>query len=143
MAFEIPGQMLGVLEAAADLSEKQFYCVKIDSNGAIALAGAGEAAVGVLQNKPVAAEAAEVMVMGTTKAVAGAAISKGALVASDANGKLKAAVLGKTDTSDAGAAADPLIGSHVLGVALEAATADLQVISIQLLHLGAVPTTAA
>ena len=142
MAFEQPCFKLGVLQAASDLSAKQYYFAKVVSGG-LDLAGAGEAAIGVIQNKPLLNEAVELTVLGVTKVVAGAAITKGVPIASDSAGKAKAAVLGKVDTSDAGAAADPVIGSYVMGIALEAATADLQIISALILHLGVAPTTAA
>lgn len=142
MAYEIPGFKLGVLPANADLSAKQYYGVKVVSGGIDVVSAAGGVAVGILQNKPVSGEAAEVTVLGVSKAIGSGALSKGALVAFDSNGKLKAAVLGKTDTSDAGAAADPLLGSHVIGILLEDCAADLALTTVLLLHLGAVPTTA-
>ena len=101
------------LIAGADLSAKQFYAVKLDSNGAAVVAGDGEDAVGILQNKPASGQAATVRVVGISKFVAGGAISLPNRVASDANGKAKAAVAGRTNTSDAGASADALLGSFV------------------------------
>lgn len=71
--------------AAADLSDKQYYLVKLVA-GEMALCGAGEFGY-ALQNKPVAAEAAEVEKVGLTNCTAGAAIAANALVTSDANGK--------------------------------------------------------
>lgn len=129
--------------AGADLSAKQFYLIKLNSSGEAVLAGAGEAAIGVLMNAPASGAVARVRVWGKCKAIASAAIAKGALVASDSAGKLKAAVLGKTDTSDSGASADALIGSHVLGITLQSSSADGDVIEIRIIHAGAVPTTAA
>lgn len=65
--------------AAADLSDKQYYGVKIDSSGNIALAGEGDIAVGILQNKPGAAgRAACVAVGGVSKVVGGATVAAGA-----------------------------------------------------------------
>jgi hypothetical protein len=142
MAYEIP--VLDItLTAAADLSAKQFHAVKVDSNGAAALAGAGENVIGVLQNKPASGQAASVRVYGITKLVAGAAITKGAVVAADASAKGKAASASVVNTSDAGAASDPVIGSYAFGIALEAASADLEVIAVLLTHQGAIPTTTA
>ena len=133
MAVEIPGKVVGILVAAADLRTKQFYCVKVDSAAKIALcSAAGESVFGVLQNDPNTGEAAAVMTTGVTKAVAGAALAAGAYVTTDANGKLKAVVLGRTDTSDAGAAADALLGSNVLGQLLEASTADGDIVTLSL-----------
>ena len=131
------------LLAAADLSAKQFYAVKVDSNGKAALAGAGEHAIGVLQNKPTSGNAATVRISGATKMVASAAIAAGAVVAATAAGKSVTATKASTNTSDAGVAADALVGSNVLGVALTAAGADLDVHEVCITHSGAVPTTAA
>lgn len=105
MAYEVPlGQI--TLVAASSLATKQYYFVKIDSNGQAALAGAGESAIGVLQNKPAANEAATVVPLGLTKVVAGGSLTAGNNVAADASGKAVAA---------AGSAA-------VLGVALDGAS---------------------
>lgn len=131
------------LIAAADLSAKQYFMVKVDSAGKAALAGAGDFCIGVLQNKPEAGQPATVRILGKTKVIAGGSLSAGAKLAADANGKAKAAVAGKTDTSDTGGAADALIGSNVVGIACEDSGADLQVVSMILVHAGAVPTTAA
>ena len=139
---EIPGFNLSLI-AATDLSAKQHYLVKIDTNGKAALAAAGEAAAGVLQDKPASGAVGTVQTSGVSRCVAGEAIAKGALVASNASGKAKPAVLGKTDTSDVGAAADPLIGSHVIGIALTAAGAEDEEFSLLIQPRGAVPTTAA
>jgi hypothetical protein len=131
------------LLAAADLSAKQFYAVKVDSNGKAALAGAGEVAIGVLQNKPGSGQAATIRIAGATKMVASAAVAAGALVAANAAGKSVTATKATTNTSDAGGAADPLVGSHVMGVALTAAGQDLDVHEVLLINAGAVATTAA
>ena len=84
----------GGTTAAADLSTKQFYAVKMTSTG-INLAGDGERVDGVLQNKPTAlGQAAEVETLGLTKAIGADAIAQGASVASDANGKFVTAASG-------------------------------------------------
>lgn len=142
MAYEIPGFKLGVLPANADLSSSQYLGMKVVAGGIDLMSTAGGVAIGILQNKPVSGEAAEVTVLGVSKAVGGATLSKGAIVAFDSAGKLKAAVLGKVDTSDAGAAADPVIGSHAVGILLEDAVLN-GLTTVLLLHLGLVPTTAA
>lgn len=133
------------LAASGDLSTKQYYLVKIDSNGQVAVAGAGEAAIGVLQTKPSAqGDVCSVAPLIGTKliALAGGSFSPGAFLAANASGKLVSATKGKVDTSDAGAAADPLIGSHVVGIALETG-ADGSYVQFMAIALGAVPTTAA
>lgn len=144
MAYEIPVFDLGTLVTAADLSANQFQPVKVDGNGKVALcSAAGEAVVGVLQDKPGAGQVAQVRVAGVTKAKAGAAFSAGALLKTNAAGKVIAAAAATVNTSDAGTAADPVVGSHVLGLALEPATGADQIVSVLLLPMGAVPTTAA
>lgn len=116
MAYEIPGQTVS-FEAAADLSGNQFYGVKLTAAHTVNVAGNGEKIVGVLQNKPAAAgNAATVVLDGITKAVAGAAISVGDEVSLDANGKFVTAAIGDT----------------VAGVAVDAASADGDVISVVL-----------
>ena len=107
--------------AAADLSAKQFFCVKVTAENAVNLAGAGEAVDGVLQNKPTSGQEATVWGVGsTTKAVAGAAVAAGADVTPDANGKLVTAGT----------------GDYILGRALFAASADLERISVFITNQG-------
>ncbi len=77
MAFEIPVSTLGTQVAAADLRTKQFYAVKIDSSSKMALAGAGENAIGILQNKPNINQAASVETLGVTKAKYGNTVTAG------------------------------------------------------------------
>lgn len=82
------------LVAAADLSTKQYNVVKIDSNGQAAVAGAGEAGIGILVNNPVAGQSASVQIGGVAKAKAGGNITAGAAVAANASGVLVAATTG-------------------------------------------------
>lgn len=123
VAFEqsIPGGDVSI-PAAADLSAKQHYCVKVNSSGQVALCdAAGEIAHGVLQNKPDAqAKAASVRTLGVTKVVAAAAIEEGAVVTPTAAGKV---------TTGYGA-------DRVLGIALEPAAADGDVIPVMLTPMG-------
>lgn len=129
--------------AGADLSTHQFKAVKLDTNGNVVLSGVGELAIGILQNKPANGQPATVRISGVSKMIAGGAIGAGVAVASDANGKAKAAVAGRTNTSDAGSTTDALLGSHAIGLTTEAATADGHVISVLIQQMGALPTTAA
>lgn len=142
MSFQGHGTDITVA-AGADLSLKQFYAVKLDANAQVVAAGAGEDAIGVVQNKPKLGEMATVRIAGITKMVAGAAIAAGARVASGAAGKGKTAVAAYTNTSDAGAAQDALVGSFSLGHALEAAAGDGIVFALLIARSGALPTTAA
>jgi hypothetical protein len=141
MAFQQNGLDI-TLVAGADLSAKQFYAVKVNSSGRAVLAAAGEAAVGFLQNDPASGQAGTIRVGGVSKAVAGGSVAAGALVTSNVDGKVVAHTGGRTDTSDSGAAADPLIGSNVIGVALTGGASG-EVISVLVTLAGAVPTTAA
>ncbi len=119
MAYEgalcnIPG-----LKAGADLSTKQFFAVKVDTDGDVVLAGAGEVAVGILQDKPAAdGRAATVADGGVSKCVFGATVAPGALVMSDANGKLITATTGNyvigicREGGDADEIGSVILGSH-------------------------------
>jgi hypothetical protein len=110
------------LLAGADLSAAQFRFVKTNSAGAAVLAGAGEMANGAVQNDPESGQAALVDISGVTKVEAAAAITTGALVASDAAGKAVAA------TSD----------DYALGTAMETGAAD-RIISVLFQPSGVVP----
>lgn len=85
--FTIPGAL-----AAADLSAKQFYCVKKNTTaGQYALCTVdGEPVAGVLQNKPSAAgAAAEVRAAGVTKVLAAETLTAGDFWGTDSAGKAK------------------------------------------------------
>jgi hypothetical protein len=87
MAYEISNYSVKVsLVAGADLSTKQYTFVKLDSSGqAVAAAAATDIPIGVLQNAPTSGQEAEVLIVGGTKIVAGAAIGEGALVGTSAS----------------------------------------------------------
>lgn len=109
MALEAPGLDVGFLTANSDLSAKQFYVVKVtgaDLKVDLASTG-GEAALGILQNKPTAGQAADVRFSGISKAVAGAAYSRGTMLMTDTSGRLITATA----------------GNHPVAYALEAAAA--------------------
>jgi hypothetical protein len=131
------------LLAAADLSAKQFHLIKIDGTGKAALAGLGEDAIGVLQNKPASGQAATVRINGKSKVVADVALTAGQLVKSSVDAQAAVATKGSTNTSDAGAAADALVGSNVVGVVLEGTANAGEIASILILQMGVIATTAA
>lgn len=112
MGFEIPLYNI-TLEAAADLSNNQYYAVKVDSNGKAALAGAGENAVGILQDVPSQGQAATVMVLGTSKVIYGATVTAGQKLMVDTNGKAVPY-----------AAPGAGVTNHVIGIALSSGQAD-------------------
>lgn len=121
--------------ASSDFSASQFFFAVCDANGQAALAAAaGVPVVGTVQNKPSLNQPATIRPFGISKCVAGAAIAKGALVATDATGRAKAA---SALVAASGA------GSNVVGIALDDATAAGQVFSLLILQLGLTPTTAA
>ena len=111
MPYEIPFNKIS-LEAAADLSAQQYKYVKVDAAGkAAAIAAATDLPIGVLQNKPLAGAAAEIMVDGVTKLQADAALTPGALIGTSADGQADVKVLG-TDITE-----------HANGIVLEGAAA--------------------
>lgn len=100
MAYEISNYSVKVtLVAGADLSSAQYKFVKLNSSGqAVICAAATDIPIGVLQNDPASGAEAEVLVVGGTKIVAGAAIGEGALLGTSSAGKAVALVAG-TDTT--------------------------------------------
>lgn len=86
------------IPANADLSTNQYFFVKITNSsgtGQVALAGDGEFAIGVLQNKPSAAgDVAKVAISGIAKVEAGGSITAGDPVAVDASGNAVSASSG-------------------------------------------------
>ena len=104
------------LEAAADLSGKQYYFVSVDTNGKAALTGDDGNPIGVLQNKPTAGQAATICIDGVTKVYVGteSGLGAGYNVGCDSNSAAKV-----SDT-----------GSFRLGVTLEDPTADGDIVSM-------------
>lgn len=86
MSYEKPLEKVSLM-AAADLTAKQYYGVKVDNTGKIVLAGDGESAIGVLQDTPDNGQIGTVMTLGITFAKAGDAITAGSNVACDAAGE--------------------------------------------------------
>lgn len=94
MAYEESAVMV-TLPANGDLSASQFKFVKLNSSGRLVACGAGEAAVGVLQDDPRAAgRAGAVAIGGIVKAKAEGNVAAGAAVASDADGGVVTAATG-------------------------------------------------
>ncbi len=111
MAIEMLHFDIGFLKAAGDLSTKQHLFMKISAEDTADTAGAGEAIIGVLQNKPaVAGRACEIRRLGVSKLTAGGTVTVGAKLKSDSSGRgvaastgdlyggicLEAATIGKT-----------------------------------------------
>ncbi len=108
------------LPAAVDLRTKQYFFVQVDSNGELALAGAGQRGYS-LQDKPNAGEYGEFRVVGVAKITIGAAVTPDDLVTSDAAGK----------------AVPAAVGQSINGQALTGASNDGEVISILVPAAGA------
>jgi hypothetical protein len=133
------------LLAAADYSGagNQYRAVDVDSNGkAVKASAAGQSASVSCRTSP-APVRLQPSVWRRLEGGSRRAVTAGALLKCDAQGRVVAASAGVTNTSDAGAASDPLIGSFVIGRALAAAGAAGEIIPVLVEPQGAVPTTAA
>lgn len=102
--------------AGADLTTHLFKCVKSNgtANQVVVAAAAGDEILGVIQNAPNTGQPAAVCIAGSSFAIAGAAITTGALLTSDATGRVVTAAA----------------GNSLIGHALEAASAANQRILI-------------
>jgi hypothetical protein len=119
MAFEyVDTQAKISLTAGADLSAKQFNFVKLSGTTVVAVAAATDIPLGVLLNAPKSGQTAEVAVSGVVKLLAGAAISAGAIVGTNATGGAVALTAG-TDTT-----------KYILGQAVTAAGASKDIITV-------------
>ncbi len=117
----VTNQNIGTSYAAdADMSSKQFYIVKQTGAESCAVAGAGEKAVGISENNPLATEAVAIVTLGMTKVVTDGTtpIAIGDSLMADANGK---AVKASTTADEA------------IGIAAGVSTADGVVIAINVL----------
>lgn len=119
MATEHPSVEISRL-AASDLSASQFCAVTLNSSGKLALASAGATALGLLQDKPEAADRAGlVAVSGVTKAKAGGSWS------------LTSGLVPLTPGTG-GKLVEAGTGDVVLAVALEASGGDGEVVTVLL-----------
>lgn len=119
MASCIPGNVLSNLTAENDLSALQYHI--LEAGGTVGQAdvcdGATDKPIGVLQNKPTAGQAVSYMVDGTTKLVAGGAITAGDEVGTKNDGR------GVTKTADA---------DWVIGRARTSSTTNGDIIEVEL-----------
>jgi len=120
MAYEFSNYAVkATLVAGEDLSAKQYHFVKIDGAGAaVAVSGATDRPLGVLQNNPTAGQEAEVLISGGTKVAAGGTAAAGAPLF--ANGSAKAVTLAFGTTATAAYAVGTFVTS---GVSTSVATA--------------------
>ena len=100
MAYELPVLKIPGLTAAADLSGKQFYFVKLTAAKKVNVCTAAtDKPIGILQNKPTANQPAEVMAIGISKVSSDAALSLGDLIGPSADSQADAKVPG-TDLTE-------------------------------------------
>lgn len=132
MAYEIPGDVRTV-EAVGDLSGSYLKFVKFAGATLVAVNNAGDAAYGVLQNKPnkpsdsgvfkgAERSAASVMINGISRVVAAKALAAGVAVYLSADGSV-------TDVVNAG---------HCVGQTVTAASGAGKLCSIEIKPLGSV-----
>jgi len=94
MKGDMPVQNITLL-ADANCSAKRYYAVKVAADGQFEVAGAGDNAIGILQNTPEAGQAGQIMCLGVSYAVYGGIVTAGQNLKADAAGKLVTA--GGTD----------------------------------------------
>lgn len=132
MAYEVNVGQDFSWDASADLSAKQFYLAVLNSSKQIAVAGANVGCLGVIQDGGAAAgRRAVVRYGGISKVVCGGNFNAGDKLASDANGKAVKA----TAASVSAGTPEPLAGSLVIGIALEAGASG-ETSTILLTHSG-------
>jgi hypothetical protein len=131
------------LNAGESLASHKGGFVKLSGATVVKCGVGGAGAIGVLENAPASGEVAYFSPLDgrVVEVLCGATLSAGAPITCDANGKAKAIVNNTTNTSDAGAAADPLLGSNQLGYLLQDGV-DGALVSAWVQHIGAIPTTA-
>lgn len=105
---------IGTDASAADLSGNQFYGAKMSAAGWVLCSVLGEPCDGIIQDGTETDKSLKVEVSGRSKAVAGAAVAKGALVTVNAAGKFITAAS----------------GHYIFGRAMEAAAADGDIFSV-------------
>ena len=116
MSFGARNDVQETFIAGGDLSSDQFHFVKLGAGSLVVQAGAGERAIGVLQNDPIAGRAARVAIGGLCRVEAcggGTAIVAGDPLKSDADGM---AVKAGTDKDKA------------IGIAMEDCSANNKII---------------
>lgn len=112
MAYCSPEIKLTGLKAAADLSAKQFYLVKLTAANTVNVCAAvTDVPIGVLQNTPTSGQAAEITSVGVTKVSADAALSAGDIIGSSADGQAQTVTVGTETTV------------YIVGQVIEATTA--------------------
>lgn len=119
MAFELRGRTF-TFKAGEDLSEKQYAIVKLATDGTVVTCSAvNDDMLGVVQNNPNVGQAAEVMLTGISRVIAGANLTAGQRVTTTNEGKATPEVEGSysfgrvLETATAGSVCAVLIGNSV------------------------------
>lgn len=120
MAYEVPGQIIGNLNATADLSALQYSFVRVTTDGGIAGTTVfTQRSLGVLQNAPTSNQACEIMVTGISKLGASTTtIVLGDLIGSTAVGRAVTYTSGTT--------------GFIAGQVLETVTSSLGLLTVAL-----------
>lgn len=92
-AYEIPGQRIA-FKAGADLTDKVYKALTMDTNGNVVVAGADAVIVGALQREAKSGEPSTVMINGITFGYLGGTVAYGAKVSTDADGNYVTATTG-------------------------------------------------
>lgn len=113
-----PQDLLTGIQAAADLSGKQYHIVRLSGVGLTNQASDATASsvAGVLQNKPTSGKQAAIAYAGVSKVVAGGSVTANDIVTSNSSGR----------------AATVASGQMAIGRALDTASTDGDVISVLL-----------
>jgi len=74
------------VEAVATLATKQYFAVKENGSNQVAICGANEKALGILQNAPAAGEIAIVRIAGVSKCKLAQAVTMGSLLTPTSDG---------------------------------------------------------
>ena len=105
-------QICATFAAAADLSAKQYYFVKLSAANTVNVCTAiTDIPIGILQNKPESGEAATVCLFGISKVSADGTLAAGNLIGTSADSQADAIAAGSDTTV------------YTMGQALEAAAA--------------------
>jgi hypothetical protein len=127
MAYNLGPNMVISLEAAEDLSAKQYYFVALDANGKAANVAADTSnPIGVLQNKPTLGQSAEVIIQGVSKLECNAAI---ALAATGTGTEVSCEFDTTAGNIATGRAQASVAGQHVAGKLLTASGAQGDIVT--------------
>lgn len=100
MAYDGTTPMDWSFPAGADLSAAQYKFVELNSGGDVTVCNAAtDKPIGILQNKPTSGKMATVRVVGISKVQADAALTRGTLIGTSADGQADPKVVG-TDVTE-------------------------------------------